>query len=623
MKTTFALYLQLLFLILFAGEVVATTFYVAPVPIGSDSNTGSNSSPWATFDYALTKIKSGDTLIVKAGIYNQAIKVLNKSNITIQGEIDRDGNRQSILDLTTPITGWVRAPEIHKYVWKIKDLGYRPSAMSVIADGDSYSLVRLCNPKDEDPVNEIKIAYCTSKLNTHLKKPPNAIHESKYAIPVSYWDGIEAQFFSPSDNLTYIRFRNGDDPNKKIIKAMESNFAVRISGGSNITIKNFNIKAGSQGIVFQSFIGIPPKKITIDNNEIYNGGVKIKATLGNDHIIKNNILYQKAYSTLKDGYSFGSWDCSLADNECSYQAAVHEHQYTHYKYNTGWADAIRGSGGMLFAGGGSGNIIHKNTVIDMVEGVFLGINNYEFYENVIYDLSSIGINFIGGHSKNAKIFKNFISNAASNIRLNEYEKGIGPIYIYNNHSLQPHNIGRHMFWHHSGAGENPPIITETWIYHNSFSGGRGFYQVNNSNKWNNSTLKKTYLVNNIISGPRVDGGKTTYRNGSSWIGACSNNWISGNFTPIGNWCDSLSNINSGTILMWETDIHHNFNISDSRAKKSGIDISRSFIINEVLYDALPGFEAGYSDLDGRPDMGASYSQKILTAPKLIKIKYAD
>lgn len=50
------------------------TYYIAPPPTGSDSTgTGSISAPWATLQKGMTSMTSGDTLMVRAGTYTEAI----------------------------------------------------------------------------------------------------------------------------------------------------------------------------------------------------------------------------------------------------------------------------------------------------------------------------------------------------------------------------------------------------------------------------------------------------------------------------------------------------------------------------------------------------------------------
>lgn len=50
-------------------ELFAATYYVAPPPAGSDSNSGALESPWATLQHAADVIQAGDTVFLRAGGY--------------------------------------------------------------------------------------------------------------------------------------------------------------------------------------------------------------------------------------------------------------------------------------------------------------------------------------------------------------------------------------------------------------------------------------------------------------------------------------------------------------------------------------------------------------------------
>ena len=53
-------------LALLASPALAATYYMAPN--GSDSASGSQSSPWKTLDASVAKLSAGDTLILRGGL---------------------------------------------------------------------------------------------------------------------------------------------------------------------------------------------------------------------------------------------------------------------------------------------------------------------------------------------------------------------------------------------------------------------------------------------------------------------------------------------------------------------------------------------------------------------------
>jgi uncharacterized repeat protein (TIGR02059 family) len=72
--------------ILLSNAIGATTYYISPS--GSDSNSGSSTSPWKTLAYACSKVTtSGDVIYVNAGTYNETsqCKLAPGVNITGQG----------------------------------------------------------------------------------------------------------------------------------------------------------------------------------------------------------------------------------------------------------------------------------------------------------------------------------------------------------------------------------------------------------------------------------------------------------------------------------------------------------------------------------------------------------
>ncbi len=78
------------FSILANNKTIAIPYYIAVT--GSDINSGSITSPWATFDHAMTQIKPGDTLIIKDGTYYQSLNITvsgtETNTVTIKAEND-------------------------------------------------------------------------------------------------------------------------------------------------------------------------------------------------------------------------------------------------------------------------------------------------------------------------------------------------------------------------------------------------------------------------------------------------------------------------------------------------------------------------------------------------------
>ena len=58
---------------IFAQSALATTYYVSTS--GNDANSGTISLPWRTIQHAANVVKAGDTVYVRAGVYNEVISI--------------------------------------------------------------------------------------------------------------------------------------------------------------------------------------------------------------------------------------------------------------------------------------------------------------------------------------------------------------------------------------------------------------------------------------------------------------------------------------------------------------------------------------------------------------------
>jgi parallel beta-helix repeat protein len=75
--------LALLFTAVVATGAQATTYFVATT--GSDSASGTITSPWLTLSYGVAQLTPGDTLWVRAGTYSGSANVIDSSSTTVPG----------------------------------------------------------------------------------------------------------------------------------------------------------------------------------------------------------------------------------------------------------------------------------------------------------------------------------------------------------------------------------------------------------------------------------------------------------------------------------------------------------------------------------------------------------
>lgn len=77
----------------------ARTIHVAPW--GNDSGSGSSGSPYGTIEHAVRQARSGDTISLRGGTYNESVQIYNK-RVMIKSA---DGER-AVLDGAVPVTGF-------------------------------------------------------------------------------------------------------------------------------------------------------------------------------------------------------------------------------------------------------------------------------------------------------------------------------------------------------------------------------------------------------------------------------------------------------------------------------------------------------------------------------------
>ncbi|MCJ7571142.1 MAG: hypothetical protein MUO82_04630, partial [Candidatus Thermoplasmatota archaeon] len=88
-------------------KAVGKTYYISTT--GSDSNSGTFSSPWKTLESAMTRVSSGDTVYLMAGVYYDKVVTTWGANSGTLGNwitYTAYGNGEVILDATGSTNGW-------------------------------------------------------------------------------------------------------------------------------------------------------------------------------------------------------------------------------------------------------------------------------------------------------------------------------------------------------------------------------------------------------------------------------------------------------------------------------------------------------------------------------------
>jgi hypothetical protein len=91
-------------LLIVCGHVSAAMRYVAPS--GRDANAGTVDRPWATLRHASQKVKPGDVVKVRAGVYRQTAVITDCCGTEEQPIVFEADGGTVTLDGSEPVTGW-------------------------------------------------------------------------------------------------------------------------------------------------------------------------------------------------------------------------------------------------------------------------------------------------------------------------------------------------------------------------------------------------------------------------------------------------------------------------------------------------------------------------------------
>ncbi len=94
-----ALFACALFLLSFPARLIAAEWYVAPPPLGSDSNSGTEENPFATIQKGIDAASEQDTVIVAQGTYLENIQFKGKNIVLRSADpADRTVVENTVID---------------------------------------------------------------------------------------------------------------------------------------------------------------------------------------------------------------------------------------------------------------------------------------------------------------------------------------------------------------------------------------------------------------------------------------------------------------------------------------------------------------------------------------------
>lgn len=455
----------------------AATYYVAQG--GSNANPGTQSFPWATVQHAANTAVAGDIVTIGPGLYFERVTITNSGTVSqpiiFQGTRGAGGSWDTIIDGSTSATGgWSSAGN---GIWSAS-LG---SPQQLFADSDRKTLWRI---SDTNMGNGSGM--------TALQKPANATQGTAFGT-VLYWDGIEALFGNLA-GTTYVRFRNGDNPSTRGMRAAPAGGVITINTKHNIILKDLWIQGGQWGVDLKGGSQNPQIQ------QCYIPGGQRSVTVTN---VSNAIL---SGSRLK-AYAIGTIDFPPGDRDpSSYPRIVNRWQYDTNKFLIG--DTDTNDARIMIASGASNTLVTGNEIDNGMLGVQISetTTNSIFDGNYWHGFSDTAI-YVYPDSATATARFNRFEDADHHFRFNNLHRDI-TFYIYANRFWQP--------WYNSGGGGgkhvhfSPDTSQQTnatvWVYHNSFAGGGWACDV--GFEGTTPTLPNVHCRNNFISVNGVSSGGT-------------------------------------------------------------------------------------------------------------------
>lgn len=588
--------LTLTFMLHHVPAAHAATYYVAVT--GNNSNPGTEAQPWRTIQWAANRVQPGDRVLITPGVYTERVVMKTSGTstapIVFEGMRGPNGEWLSILDGSDPVTArWEPDPSLPQVYRAI--LPYEPYAMML--DGPQCA----SNPDDCSKIIW-RIGFdAMYERQTFAPGQPDAGRRGWAALttaanaeivpyytiqtPVRYWDGIEA-LFGYKSGYTYLRFRNGDNPNGKPLRispgpscqyCLPTVGAFTLDSAKYVTLSHMRVRGARNGVLLQRGAAFN----TVERNHISGGQARVRLdTAAATNAIRFNVMRSNHIS----GWLPGARAESLV--YAPYERIVNWNLYFVNKMTVG--DGAEDDRGVFLFQSGAGNLIHDNEIWEGATGIALleQADGTRVYRNIIRNMHSQGI-LMGQGIKEVQVYDNLIYDNAINLRIQELHYNNEEIYIYRNRFWNP--FGQHVF-----LNSNSDATSKIYFYHNSFSspfrteiiGSKTTDRVTDfevTTHLNQAT--NVVLLNNILG---------SMREGElQKLGLVASNLMPPGYVLPGNLAYQPK--------PWG-DVLPDFKIAaSSQARDIGLDLSKPFVVQGRSFAPLPGINAA---ADGKPDLGA-------------------
>jgi len=377
---------------------------------GADSNPGTAERPFATIGKAVEIARAGDRVLVRAGIYRERV-VFPRSGepgkpIVFTGERGPDGEWLTVVDPGMPVTGWEPAPEVGPGVYKTKALPFNPQVMTLdgkhlLRIADRHMVLDKGRPAPSEPLKRVKSPLEREKEGIGgfglMRLAPDALVEmaNLRGGDNPFWDGVEV-VYGHLDGVTYIRFRDGDDPNGKQLAAAGPGPAVLIDNRSHLVVRDFEVRGAELSLVIQ---GRKAANNTVEDNCMMNGRRRVLVTdLASRNVIAHNRI------TL---------------NYIGHRPGVNNsHIYEEFKHTAG--GHMSDDQGITIQQAGPDNVVRDNRLDRGLIGIAVNETlRAKVYRNAVSHMSSIGLITERG-AYDCRFYENLLFDNAINLRIHSY-----------------------------------------------------------------------------------------------------------------------------------------------------------------------------------------------------------
>lgn len=553
---------------------------------GSDAAAGTPDGPYRTISQALGAAEPGDTVRIKAGVYVERVTVPRSGApdkpIVICGERGEDRQWRTVIDSSAPLdVQWEPAPEIGAGVYKTQFPGFEPRQMLV----DGKFIPRIWDDHMADGSGFEALGFPADHV----------VETDYYKQEVKYWDTMGAMF-GTRDGHVFLRFREGDDPNKKQLRAAPAGGGIHIENKSHIVLRELMIRGGENCIMIS---GPEAAHNVVERCRLLNGSKRVYVTNRAAHnTIRDCEMTINFYA---DTCRTGAWGYSPVDGKVPYELRLKQQFYRMYKLFFG-PNGTSDYGVRLYRAG-PGNDVCGNRLDAGGQGISVNdARQVRVHHNRVSGFSSIGIICTLNRVQDVRIYDNLVYDSNINLRIHHVNEAdqTAPrsLYVYRNRFWNKPQVGSHIYFHYN---PEPPIADDEhariFIYHNSFAGGRRGFSVSG---WADELggLPETVVINNIFSTAVPFSASRAFIAGDDMMGVFDYNWLSGGTKtrhPNHDYTESSwfgkHNVVQPGVTLWDASDMPEFEFpEDSAVRRRALDLRQTVELRGREFGPLPGME---------------------------------